>query len=64
MEDDELQLYRKDIDEIDSDIIELLIERFELAERIAQYKRLNNIPVFDRERERAHLSDIAQKSKP
>ena len=50
MEDDELQLYRKDIDEIDSDIIELLIERFELAERIAQYKRLNNIPVFDRER--------------
>ena len=64
MEDDELQLYRKDIDEIDSDIIELLIERFELAERIAQYKRLNNIPVSDRERERAHLNDIAQKSKP
>lgn len=63
MEDEGLLIYRKDMDEIDSEIAELLVERFELAERIAQYKRLNNIPVFDREREQTHLNDIAQSSK-
>ena len=41
MNSDELKALREDIDDIDQDIVELLVERFEIAEQIAQHKRLN-----------------------
>ena len=35
MNSDELKALREDIDDIDQDIVELLVERFEIAEQIA-----------------------------
>lgn len=46
-----LDKYRKEIDKIDDSIIELLEKRFNLVVEIGQYKKENNLPVFDAKRE-------------
>ena len=48
-----LDKYRKEIDKIDDNIIELLEQRFNLVVEIGQYKKENNLPVFDAKRESA-----------
>ena len=48
-----LDKYRKEIDKIDDSIIELLEQRFNLVVEIGQYKKENNLPVFDVKRESA-----------
>ncbi len=42
---------RKRIDEIDNKLIELFEERMEIAISIANYKKENNLPIFNKERE-------------
>ena len=49
---------RKKIDSIDKELVKLFCERMETAKDIASYKRENNMPVFDGERERALLNNI------
>ena len=46
-----LDKHRKEIDKIDDNIIELLEQRFNLVVEIGQYKKENNLPVFDAKRE-------------
>lgn len=58
----ELTTYRSEIDEIDNDIAELLIERFEIASKIAQFKRKNNLPIENNKREKEHLNAISMLS--
>lgn len=48
-----LDKHRKEIDKIDDNIIELLEQRFNLVVEIGQYKKENNLPVFDAKRESA-----------
>ncbi len=48
----ELDLQRKRINEINTELSALLAERMEVAGKIADYKRENGLPVFDRARER------------
>lgn len=48
-----LDKHRKEIDKIDDSIIELLERRFNLVVEIGQYKKENNLPVFDAKRESA-----------
>lgn len=50
---------RETIDEIDKKIVELLCERLDVAQAIAEYKHAHARPILDKTRERAHLADIA-----
>ncbi len=50
--------YRKDIDSIDSQIVELVSKRMQTAAKIADYKREVGMPVFDSAREREKLTTV------
>lgn len=47
----ELEQCRKDIDEIDKEIIALFEKRMDIAVKVAEYKKKNNIPIYNEERE-------------
>ena len=55
----ELSDLRKDIDSIDTEIFRLFGERAEVAAGVAEYKRANNMRVFDPVRERQKIADAA-----
>ncbi len=50
--------YRKQIDEIDSELTALMAKRMEVSANIAEYKLKNALPVLDRARERDKLAKI------
>lgn len=47
----DLDYYRKEIDSIDSELVRLLEKRMDIAKEIGNYKRQNNLPVFNGARE-------------
>lgn len=47
----ELEKYRKEIDEIDRQLIELFEKRMNVSAKVAEYKKENNIPIYNGERE-------------
>lgn len=47
----ELEQYRKEIDEIDRELLVLFERRMDVAVRVANYKKENNLPIYDEERE-------------
>ena len=51
---------RGEIDNIDSQLVELFKKRMDTAADIAKYKLLNNLPVYDKQRERELLSKVSQ----
>ncbi len=53
---------RKKIDEIDDQIVKLFAERMDIVSAIAEYKKQNNLNVWDNKREREKLADILEKS--
>ena len=55
----ELTDLRADIDRIDTEIFRLFAERAEIAAGVAEYKRANNMRVFDPVRERQKIADAA-----
>ena len=55
----ELSELRQDIDRIDTEIFRLFGERAEVAAGVAEYKRANNMRVFDPVRERQKVADAA-----
>lgn len=48
-----LSSYRSQIGSIDRQIVELLVQRINVARKIAQLKRQRRLPIFDPQRERA-----------
>ena len=50
---------RLEIDKIDSEMIKLFSERMEVSKQIAEYKKENNLPVYDPVREEKKLEDIS-----
>jgi len=54
--------YRAQIDRIDDEMIKLFAERMEVAKKIGQYKKENDLPILDRSREREKLRDLAGKT--
>ena len=54
----DLSQIREKINEIDSKIIELWKDRMETCLSVAQYKKENNLPVLDSQRERGLLDRI------
>lgn len=58
-----LKEYRSQINEIDNRLIELLDMRLEVAKEIGNYKRENNLPVFNEERENEIYEKIREEAK-
>ncbi len=56
------QDYRKQIDQIDDNIVKLFAERMSIASKIAEYKKEKNLPVMDPKREREIISSVIEKS--
>jgi len=50
---------REQIDQIDTDLVKLFNQRMEVAANVADYKKENNLPIFDPARERELLGKIA-----
>ena len=59
-----LQDYRKQIDEIDDQLVSLFQKRMEVAKGIAQYKLECGMPVLDATREREKLAEVCAKVSP
>ena len=58
----ELNKLREEIDSIDREIVALFKRRMNVSAEVAEYKRDNNMPVFDPARERALLDKISELS--
>jgi chorismate mutase/prephenate dehydratase len=50
--------YRKSIDELDKEITELFEKRMDIVLKVAEYKKKNGVPIFDKSRE----SEVIQKN--
>lgn len=50
--------YRKSIDEIDKQLLQLITERMSIAASIADYKKENNLPVLDSLREKEKILSV------
>ena len=55
---------RNNIDRIDSELTKLFQERMETAAQIAKFKQENNMPVFNREREREVINKVTSTVSP
>jgi monofunctional chorismate mutase len=53
-----LQYFRKKIDKIDGEILKLLIKRFDIVQKIMEYKKLKGIQIVDKKRENQILSKL------
>lgn len=58
-----LECLRSEIDKIDTKLIELFEKRMDISQEIAEYKKNNEIPIFDEEREREVLEKNIEKAK-
>ncbi len=58
----DLNDYRKQIDDIDRQLLALFGQRMEVAAAIAAYKKEHDLPVLDGKREREKLLDVAAKT--
>lgn len=58
----DLNDYRKEIDAIDAQLIDLFAKRMEVAAGIADYKKQNGLPILDASREQKKLLDVASKA--
>ena len=51
MERNKLEKLRKEIDKIDNDLIKIIAKRFKITERVRDFKKENNLPIEDKNRE-------------
>jgi chorismate mutase len=58
----DLQDFRRELDEIDTELLRLFCRRMAIVEEIGAYKIKNGLQVTDPERERRIFSRIAQES--
>jgi chorismate mutase len=57
---DEIQAARRQINQLDQSIIDLLKKRFETSARIGRIKEESQLPVLDNDREKQVLEQVAQ----
>ncbi len=57
----DLKEIRQEINEIDDRIIELFKQRMDCAKEVGSYKKINNIPVLNQNRENEILDSVAEK---
>ena len=59
----ELEKCRKEIDEIDKQLMELFERRLDVAARVAEYKAENKLPIYNGERESQVISNNVHRLK-
>lgn len=57
-----MESIRNEIDAIDIQILNLLKDRFKKSEEIAVYKRINNLPIYDTDREKILIDNLKNKN--
>ena len=60
----DLNEIRSEIDKIDDELVRLFCQRMHVSTQIADYKKANNLPIFQPARERVKLQDVAEKAGP
>jgi len=60
----DLNELRREIDQIDDQLVKLFCQRMDVSARVADYKREKNLPIFHPGRERAILQKVAEKAGP
>ncbi len=60
----DLNALRAQIDNIDSELVRLFTERMDIAAKVADYKKENNLPIYVPARERAVLQSVAEQAGP
>ncbi len=58
----DLKDIREKIDSVDDKLNSLFVERMELAKKVAEYKKENNMPVLNRKREREIIARLTEKN--
>ncbi len=58
-----LEVTRKEIDKIDNQILKLLANRLELCRKIGEFKKMNDLPVQNKERENEAVKERIKKFK-
>lgn len=58
----DLNDYRKEIDQIDDELIALFAKRMETAEKIAAYKQANGLRVLDARHEKEKMRTLMEKN--
>ena len=58
----DLSEIRKKIDDIDSKLLPLFLERMQISAEVAEYKKAHGLPVLNKGREREILAKVAEKS--
>ena len=53
---------RQRIDEVDEKLLDLFLERMELSKEVVEYKKANNLPILNKEREREILKKVKEKA--
>ena len=53
---------RENIDTVDQQILDLFVQRMELSEQVAEYKKANALPIVNRQREREVLAGASEKA--
>ena len=59
----DLNALRSEIDKIDDNITEFLLKRFDIVQKVAEYKKANNIEVLQKDREAEVLNNMLMPSK-
>ena len=59
----ELSEIRTKIDAVDDQLLQLFLERMSLAEDVAAYKNEHHLPILNKERERAVLAKVTERSR-
>ena len=55
----ELNTIRQDFDALDKKILELFSLRFKLVEEVIEYKKVNDLPIFQPDREKEMYNKVA-----
>jgi monofunctional chorismate mutase len=56
-----MEEYRKEINSIDEELVKLLERRFNVVLKIGQYKKENNIPIYDEKREKMVIENCVNR---
>lgn len=62
-EHEQLQEYRKSIDNIDAALVFLLAERFRITKKVGYFKKEHNLPAGDPDREAQQIERLKELSK-
>lgn len=57
---DNIEKYREDLQNIDSQLVQYFLARIEVATKIGKYKKKRNIPIFQAEQEERVLHRVTQ----